>query len=78
MSLGIWLAVGICCSAATSVQTRLTRQTARLVLGETLLFVKSDIRMKSEDRELQLDIRPQDFQMWLKLENTRLFIELYR
>lgn len=28
MSLGIWLAMGICCSAATSVQTRLTRQTA--------------------------------------------------
>ena len=34
-----------------------------LVLGETLLFVKSDIRMKSEDRGLQPDICPQDFQM---------------
>lgn len=49
-----------------------------LVLGETLLFVKSDIRMKSEDRGLQPDICPRDFQMWLKLENTRLFIAFYR
>ena len=49
-----------------------------LVLGETLLFVKSDIRRKSEDRGLQPGTCPQDFQMWLTLENTRLFIEFYR
>ena len=34
-----------------------------LVLGEMLLFVKCDIRMKFEDRGLQSGIFTQDFQM---------------
>lgn len=43
-----------------------------LFLGETLLFVKCDIRMKCEDRGLQLDIFTQGCQMWLESENTML------
>lgn len=62
MPLGLWLPLSTCCSAAASTQTALTTD-GRLLLGETLLFVKCDVRMKLEDRGLQSDIFTQGCQV---------------